>query len=97
MSTAGEKMIKSAKQALAFGEGKAFRGCKVHIPDAIDVRRIRSKLSMSQSEFAEHFGLKLDTVLDWEQGRRVPEGAERAFLIVIDREPEAVHRALTLA
>jgi putative transcriptional regulator len=97
MSTAGEKMIKSAKQALAFAEGKAFRDCKVHIPDAIDVRRICGKLSMSQSEFAEHFGLKLDTVQDWEQGRRVPDGAARAFLIVIDREPEAVHRALTLA
>jgi len=51
----------------------------------------------SQSQFAEHFGIKLDTLQDWEQGRRVPDGPARAFLIVIDREPEAVHRALALS
>jgi len=95
MSTAGGKIIKSAKQALAFAEGKTSHGSKVHVPDEIDVRRIRKKLSMSQSEFADHFGVSLRTVQDWEQGRRVPDGAARAFLIVIDREPEAVHRALT--
>ena len=59
MSTAGERMVKSAKQALAFAQGKGLHGCKVHVPDEIDVRRIRKKLSMSQSQFAEHFGLKL--------------------------------------
>ena len=94
MSTAGERMIESAKQALAFAQGKGSRGCKVHVPDEIDVRRIRRKLSMSQSQFAEHFALKLAAVQDWEQGRRQPDVAARAFLIVIDREPEAVRRAL---
>ena len=49
---------------------------------------------MSQMEFAEHFGVSVRTVQDWEQGRRVPSGASRAFLMVIDREPEAVQRAL---
>lgn len=97
MPTAGDRMITSAKQALAFAEGKALHGCKVHIPDEIDVKRIRKKMGMSQSAFADHFGLKLDTVQDWEQGRRVPDGAARAFLMVIEREPEAVHRALTIA
>jgi putative transcriptional regulator len=88
-------MIKSAQQALAFAEGKTFHGSKVHVPNEINVRRIRKKMSMSQSEFAEHFGVSVRTVQDWEQGRRVPDGAARAFLMVIDGEPEAVHRALT--
>jgi putative transcriptional regulator len=49
---------------------------------------------MSQEEFAQHFGVNKRTVQDWEQGRRRPSGPARALLVVIDREPEAVHRAL---
>lgn len=95
MSTAGKRILKSTSQALDFVRQKKFQG-KVHIPSQIDVRRIRSKASMTQSEFAEHFGVSVRTVQDWEQGRRVPVGAARAFLLVIDREPEAVHRALAI-
>lgn len=94
MSTVGEKIISSAKQALAFAEGQTFHSCTVHVPEEIDVRRIRRKLGLSQSQFASNFGLSLATVQDWEQGRRVPDGAARALLKVIDRDPEAVHRAL---
>lgn len=97
MSTAGERMIQSAREAVAFAKGEKVAGTKVRIPQEIDVRRIRKKAAMSQSEFAEHFGVSVRTVQDWEQGRRVPGGAARAFLIVIDREPEAVHRALAMA
>jgi putative transcriptional regulator len=49
---------------------------------------------MTQAEFARSFGFGLDAVQNWEQGRRRPEGAARAFLKVIDREPDAVRRAL---
>lgn len=49
---------------------------------------------MSQAEFARSFGFSVDAVENWEQGRRRPEGAARAFLKVIGREPEAVRRAL---
>ena len=97
MSGAGERIIKSAGEALAFAKGKQLLGEKVHIPEEIDVRRIRKKASMSQTVFAAHFGVSVRTVQDWEQGRRVPGGASRAFLMVIDREPEAVHRALTMS
>ena len=94
MATAGKRMIRSARQALAFAERKASYGCKPHVPEEIDIRRIRRKVRMSQTEFAEHFGVSVRTVQDWEQGRRVPSRASRAFLMVIDREPEAVQRAL---
>ena len=92
--TAGERMITSAKQALAFAKGEEDHGCTVHIPDAIDVRAIRVKVAMSQSEFARLFGLSKRTLEHWEHGRRVPTGPARAFLTVIAREPEAVRRAL---
>lgn len=91
--TAGQRMIASAKQALAFVQGEE-NGCVVHIPDKIDTARIRKKINMSQSQFATYFGVSVRTVQEWEQGRVVPSRTARAFLTVIDREPEAVRRAL---
>jgi putative transcriptional regulator len=91
--TPGERMIASAKQALAFAEG-ADKGCVVHFPDEVDVARIRKKLNMSQRQFASYFAVSVRTVQEWEQGRSVPSGPARAFLMVIDREPQAVRRAL---
>lgn len=94
MTTAGKRILKSARQALAFAEGKEDHGCTVHIPEEINVRRIRTKMNMSQKDFADYFGVNLRTVQDWEQGRRVPSGASRNFLIVIDKKPDAVREAL---
>ena len=56
MSKAGERMIRSARQALAFAQGEKEHDCTVHIPKEINVRRIRRKADMSQSEFASYFG-----------------------------------------
>lgn len=94
MTIAGERLLKSAKEALDFAEGQKGHGCAVHIPEEINVRRIRKKLNMTQKNFAEYFGVNLRTVQDWEQGRRIPSGPSRNFLFVIDREPEAVRRVL---
>ena len=94
MSKAGESILPGAKQALAFAERKKDHGCIVHIPEDINVRRIRKKLNMSQNAFAEYFGVPVKTIQDWEQGRRVPSGASKNFLFVIDREPKDMRRAL---
>ena len=91
--TAGQRMIASAKQALAFAKCQMQAGV-VHIPDEVDTARIRKKIHMSQSQFAASIGLSLRTIQEWEQGRVVPSGAAGAFLTVIDREPDAVRRAL---
>lgn len=58
------------------------------------VRIIRRALKLSQEAFAERFRIPIGTLRDWEQGRKVPDAATRAYLIVIAREPEAVVRAL---
>lgn len=92
--TAGERIIGSARQALAFANGEENHGCAVHVPDDIDVKAIREKISVSQGEFARLFGLSKRTLEHWEHGRRVPSGPARAFLTVIAREPDAVRRAL---
>jgi putative transcriptional regulator len=59
-----------------------------------EVRRLRRRLGMTQEAFAETFHLALGTVRDWEQGRSLPDGPSRVLLRVIEREPEAVLRAL---
>lgn len=93
MSEVGGSIIKGMEEALAFAKGEKTNAV-VHIPEEINVRRIRKKLKMSQSVFADYFGVNLRTVQDWEQGRRVPTGAAKNFLFVIDQEPDAVRRAL---
>jgi putative transcriptional regulator len=60
----------------------------------IDITQLREKIGLSQDNFAALFGLSARTVRNWEQGVRHPEGPARALFQVIDREPEAVMRAL---
>lgn len=95
MSKAGDSILRGAGQALAFARGEADAGgFAVHIPEEIDVKVIRRRLRMTQAAFGARFGIKLATLRNWEQGRRRPDPTARAFLTVIDREPEAVNRAL---
>jgi putative transcriptional regulator len=58
------------------------------------VKIMRRALGLSQEEFSAKFHIPLGTLRDWEQGRKEPDAAVRAYLIVIAREPEAVRRAL---
>ena len=53
------------------------------------------RMKLSRQKFADSFGLDVRAVQEWEQGRRVPDRAARVLLTVIDREPEAVVRALS--
>lgn len=72
--------------------GEAVRGAVVRTPP--DVLTIRTRLKLTQPAFARRFDLPVGTVRDWEQGRAVPDQAARVPLLIIDREPEAVQRAI---
>ncbi len=61
------------------------------------VKVIRRALKLSQDEFASKFRIPVGTLRDWEQGRKEPDAATRAYLIVIGRDPEAVSKALATA
>jgi putative transcriptional regulator len=61
------------------------------------VRRIREKTGLSQPAFAERYRIPVGSLRDWEQGRRMPDSATLAYLTVIEREREAVERALRTA
>jgi putative transcriptional regulator len=58
------------------------------------VRTLRARLGLSQAQFALQFGFTVDTVQQYEQGRRKPSGPASTLLRVIEAEPEAVVRAL---
>ncbi len=65
-------------------------------PTPEQVRALRANLGLSQAEFARRFGFTLDTVQQYEQGRRRPSGPASTLLRVIEADPEAVARALRL-
>ena len=59
------------------------------------IRDIRRRLGLSQREFAARINVSLDTIRNWEQGRRYPTGAAKALLRVLDRAPQVCLDALT--
>jgi len=97
MSKPRERILKSVRATRAYARGEVSKGFVAHVPDDIDVRAVRKRLDLSRGEFARCFGLSVDAVKEWEMGRRKPERATRVLLKVIDREPEAVKRALEIA
>lgn len=93
---AGRKIITGLTEAVSYARGQRGGAVvrEVKVPESIDVPAVRRKLGLSQREFALRFGFSLATVRNWEQGHRAPEGPARALLTIIDREPDAVERAL---
>ena len=90
-----EKLMAGLDDALVFAEGDHTKGVahKVKIKD-VDIANLRKRLGLSQDKFAAIFGFSSKTIRNWEQGIRHPEGPARILLQVIDRETEAVMRAL---
>ena len=56
--------------------------------------RVRKKMGLSQLEFSQKIGVPLETIRNWEQGKRSPTGAAKALLKVLDKAPEAALAAL---
>ena len=93
--SAFSKIAAGLEDAIAIAEGRLPpETYAVHVPETVDVRGIRRKLSLTQTEFARRYGFSAAAVREWEQQRRRPEAAARVLLTIIDREPEAVERAL---
>jgi len=95
MSKVSNSIRRGLEEALAYAKRETDESrYRVHVPTRIDVRAIREKLGMTQQEFSGRFGFSVNTLRHWEQGKRQPEGPTRAYLIVIDRAPKVVQKAL---
>ena len=84
------------QDAIAHAKGEQDKG-RGHQILPLNIPAIRAKLHMTQEQFADAFGVSVGTVRNWEQGRRAPRGPARVLLQVIDKEPNAVRRALDAA
>ena len=91
----GRQIIRGLRLAVRHARGDARLPTRfVDVPDFVNVKAIRERSGLSQIEFARRYGISPRSLQEWEQGRRQPEGAVRAYLIVIDRNAEAVESAL---
>ena len=91
-----DELIASVKEAGAIsrGEKKPARVFKFSPPN---VKAIREKMGLSQSQFAALMGVNLRTLQNWEQGRRTPNGPALALLKVAKSNPQSVIKALHAA
>jgi len=88
-----EELIDSLGEALAHAQGEV-PNVREHSIELPQVRRIRGKLGLSQEEFARLLGVSASGLRKWEQGQRAPRGAAATLLRIMEREPQAVTRAL---
>ena len=66
-----------------------------HSDPAKFVREVHARCGLTQAAFAERIEVPIETVRNWEQGKRSPRGPARALLKLIDRAPDAAFAALS--
>lgn len=93
MSKAFESIKQGLTEAIAHAGGDAA-SVRVYHPRPIDVKALRSRIAMTQEQFAARFGFSVSTLRHWERGDRSPHGASLVLLNVIDKDPNAVLAAL---
>jgi putative transcriptional regulator len=93
LTAADKSLIRAAEQGMRFLKDDASAARMRHV-DIVDVRATRSKLKLSQEQFAEAYGIPLRTVQSWEQGVRHPDATARAYLKAIEKIPAQVRNAL---
>ena len=88
-----EELVGSVKEAgkIKRGQKKPARKMQIDLPN---VRKIREKSGLSQSQFARMLHVSPKTLQNWEQKRRQPNGPAVALLKVVEREPEMVLKTL---
>ena len=88
-----DDLLESVREggAILRGEEEPSRAFDVEAPE---VKRIREGFDLSQAEFAALLGISVDTVQNWEQGRRTPAGPARVLLQVVAKHPGAVWDAV---
>ncbi len=95
-----ERPIASDPQAIARAAHNAARNTArddARINDATYARNVRGRTGLTQAAFAARIGVPVETVRNWEQGKRSPRGPARALLKVIEQAPDAAFAVLSKA
>ncbi|HJS87972.1 MAG TPA: helix-turn-helix domain-containing protein [Acetobacteraceae bacterium] len=80
--------------ALVAGLAEAgIAAAPVDPPQAMDVRALRERLGLTREQFAARYGLEVETVRNWEAGRREPDTTARSYLRAISNDPKHVEQA----
>lgn len=87
-----EKLDRTTEEALAAQQ--AEDDAEAMQDAAKFARRVRRRLGLTQAEFSQRIEVSIDTIRNWEQGKRRPTGAAKALLRVLDRVPESALSAL---
>ena len=90
----GEREISPDPRAIVAAARNAARSAEGRSEDASYARNVRGRTGLTQSAFAARIGVPVETVRNWEQGKRSPRGPARALLKVLDEAPEAAFAAL---
>ena len=96
-SKLGLELEAAVKEAIAHKRGEMALPSRVIDPmTPARVKEIRKKVAKSPKEFERRFGVPARTLEGWEQNKKL-DVAGRVLLMVIEKDPEAVERALTAA
>ncbi|MEJ6399542.1 helix-turn-helix domain-containing protein [Yoonia sp. 208BN28-4] len=93
--SAFDSIKQGLEEAKAFskGQGADARVHEISVPD-INVSEIRAQTGLSQAEFARSIGVAKGTLLNWEHGRRKPNGPAQVLLALIASKPSLVRDIL---
>ncbi|MGH6702469.1 MAG: helix-turn-helix domain-containing protein [Bradyrhizobium sp.] len=86
--------LKADGRIVELREGREFPLVPALPLAAPAVRDLRRRAQLTQLEFAARLGVPVETIRNWEQGKRLPRGPARALLAVIAHAPETVFAAL---
>jgi putative transcriptional regulator len=92
-----ERPIATDPQAIARAAHNAARNSEGRFEDAAYARNVRGRTGLTQAAFAARIGVPVETVRNWEQGKRSPRGPARALLKVLDHAPDAAFAVLSKA
>ena len=86
MTDEGAELLKAVKQMKAGKKGR------VYTPEQLLAISARQSVNLTQKEFARLLNVSVDSIQDWEQGRRSPRGAARTLLRVVQDHPEVLEK-----
>ena len=90
------ELVESMTQMNEIVRGARTPSREFHI-EPLAIKELRSKLGLSQPQFAKLLHVDVGTLRNWEQGRREPTGPAKALLTAIKRDPTHVLKALAVA